>query len=394
MAQLPQLYWKMGDIRSFTNDSAGSHPVNILTAISQSVVSASYWKVVNDAIGSSSYPSLIVAPTSTTASYTDMRIVFITGDATSQTEGPHVSDMATNCTTATWTSYDPMLYVGIAPFAGECTGHENYIATGSLDGSGGPAPGDWRHGIGGGAIYPVRARFSGWMSAHASANGSHQLKGGGGGVFLIENAEMLYGQFSEDFGSYNKNEVGLFMAGAVFVPYSTTASHGSPGRMFGIAQGSDVGSSGYTPFRTSNDPPTDIDASSDVRFWPGSNTATNDGYGNRHFCWDSGSLAWVQLQTLKHFSDEIADEFTTDYNAFRAGDGTQVLLPLHVFQNSTPHTAMGYWRQMTQCAGVYTRKIMRAPDGTVEGFCIQKTHDRSATFTSPGYFLHNQKSFT
>ena len=388
MAVLEQLHWKMGDIRTFTNDSAGSHPTAILTALSMSVVSASHWDVVADNIDSGSFPSLIIAPDSLSASYKDMRIVFITGDATSQTEGPHANDMAANATTANWGSYDPMLYVGIAPFAGDCAGHENYIATASA--------GDWRHGQGGGKIYPAKARFSGFMSCIASANGAHQLKGGGGGVFLIENAEMIYGQFSEDYTSHSKNEVGLFMAGCLYVPYSVNSSYSSSadeaGRLFGIAQGADVGASSYTPFRTSNDPPTDIDATSDERFWPGNSTATNQGYGNRHYCWDSGSTSWVQLDTLKHYSDAIDDEFAVDFNVFRADDGNQVLLPLHVFQVNSPHTAMGYWRQMTQCAGVYTRKIMRDSNGNVKGFCIQKpTHD---TFTSPGYFLHNDKTFT
>ena len=384
MAQLERLTWKMGDLDIFPNDSAGSHPVNILTALSRSVVSASFWKVVGDNVASSSFPSLIIAPTSTSSSYTNMRIAFITGDATSQAEGPHASDMATNCTTANWTAYDPMLYVGIAPFAG-LVAHPNQIASGAV--------GDWRHGEGGGAIYPTEARFSGWMSAHASVNGSHQLKGGAGGIYLIESEEILFMQVNEDYTAYNENNNGLCMAGAMFVPYSTTASHGSPGRLFGIAQGADVGSSGYTPFRTSNDPITDIQGGSDEQFWPGNSVRTDLGYGNRHHCWDSGSLAWVQLETLKFFSDEINDEHLTELNAFRADDGNQVLLPLHTFQASSPHTAMGYWRQMTMCAKSFTRKIVRTADGTVKGFVIQKTVE-PADYPNIGYFLHNDKTFT
>jgi len=400
MAQLEQLTWNMGDIHTYTNDGNHSHPTASLFALSQSVVSSSHWKVVGSNIDSGSYPSLILAPKSTSSSYSQMRVVLITGDITSNASGPHASDMAANATTANWASYDPMLYVGIAPFAGS-TAHPNHIATAS--------GGDWRHGEGGGKIWPWQARFSGWMSVVASESGAHLLQGGGdgtplqddqyaanthhsGGIFIIENEEMLYVQINQDYTAHSENSNGLFMAGAMFIPYSTTASHGSPGRMFGIAQGADVGVSGYTPFRTSNDPPTDIDATSDTRFWPGSNTVTNDGYGNRHYAWDSASLGWVQLETLKHYSDFIDDEWAIDYNVFRDASGQQILLPLHAFQLSSPHTAMGYWRQVTQVAKVYTRAVITDTQGNIKGYCIQKaTQD---TFTTPGYFLHNDRTFT
>jgi len=394
MAELPQLTWKMGDLHTFTNDSAGSHPVNILTALSQSVVSASYWKVVGSNIDSGSFPSLIVAPTSTSASYTHMRIVFITGDAARGTnaEGPHLSDMATNAVWAsnTWNNYDPMLYVGIAPFGGLAAA-PNHIVTAS--------GGDWRHGTGGGIVYPEVARFSGWVSAHAAANGTHQLKGGGGGLYLIENEEMLFMQVSEGYESHSRNENGLMMAGAMYVPYAAShkgpahsASSADAGRVFGIAGGSNVGASTYTPFRTSNDPITDLATDSDEKFWPGGDNDTSDAYGNKHYCYHSGSGAWIQLATVKMYNQFISDNWAAAQNPWRDDDDQHVLLPMHVFGCEEPCVAIGYWRQMTQCAGTYTRKIMRGPDGAVKGFCIQKPI--ANTFTGPGYFLHNDKTFT
>ena len=193
MAVLPKLTWAQGAIHTYTNDTAGdNHPTASLTALSQSIVSSSNWKVTNFSItaASASYPHMIVAPTSTSGAVKDMRIVFVTGLAANANEGPATGDMATNAGTM-HTAYDPCIYIGIAPFAGKVP-QPDQIATGSLDSEGDPTPGDWRKNAGTkGDIYPVDAKFSGFHCLMGAEVNSQQLQGGGGGLYLIENEEIL-----------------------------------------------------------------------------------------------------------------------------------------------------------------------------------------------------------
>ena len=390
MATLPQLTWVQGDLHTYTNDLAGDiHPTASLLALSASIVSSSNWQVGSFAItgASSSYPHLIVSPTSTSSSYKDMRILFVTGLAANATDGPASADMATNAGTL-HTSYDPCLYIGIAPFAGQAAA-PNQICTGSS------ATGDWRKAGTKGDIWPASAKFSGFHVLMGARVSSNQLEGGTGGLYLIENEEMLFVSMSENWESHVEESVTLGGGGALFVPYATSSAYGDPGRLFGLAGGQQLAAYDYTTLGRSNTSGFDLAGGTQTDHWPGNYAASNT-YGHRHYAYDYGNGSWVQLSTMKFMHDDIdLRDFGTP-NHFRDNDGNQILLPLHVHQAASPYTAMGYWRQMTQCARIYGRSVMRGASGSIKGYgwFTSTWHDGTAQYRNPGYFFHNDKSTT
>ncbi len=408
---LPRLNWNMGTLHKYANDQvADTHPTGALVALSHSIGSSSYWKVVNDAVASGSggggYPSLIVAPTSTSSSYTHMRIVFIAGPANTATAGPDSGDMVSTHPLAN-TAYDPMLYIGIAPFAG-LTNQPKEICTASVDTEEAAAPGDWRKSAGGstkGDIFPVPAAFSGFHALASAYVNSNQLVGGGGGVgatvssdpvsgglWILENEESLFVQINEDYTSHAENSMFFGGAGCIFVPYATSSTYGDPGRMFGLVGGSVVANTGYNAFPSANSNPFYINIIAHDRHFPASDhdTATN---GYRHFAYNYGSASWLQCVTAKHLNDDLDERWMGQINQFRDVDGDHVLLPQHVHMRWSPYAAMGYWRQMTQCAKTYTRAIIRDKHtGSIQGFTVQKTMHSS--HGNAGFYFHNRRTFT
>lgn len=398
MAVLPKLTWAQGAVHTYANDTAGDqHPTASLIALSQSVVSSSNWQVTNFSItaASASYPHMIVAPTSTSGAVKDMRIVFVTGLAANANEGPATGDMATNAQTM-HTAYDPCLYIGIAPFAGQVPAPDQ-IATGSLDSEDDPTPGDWRKNAGTkGDIYPPDAKFSGFHCLMGAEVSSNQLQGGGGGLYLIENEEMLFVAMSQDWTTHTEGSIALGGAGALYVPYASSSAYGSPGRLYGLVGGGQLaGNTSYTILGGSNTNAFDLDQTSQDAHWPAFYAASNT-YGHRHYAYDYGNSSWVQLNTFKLLHDDLDQRLFSQTNHFRDVNGNQVLMPLHVHQGVSPFSAMGYWRQMTQCARAYGRTIVTDASGSVKGYIFFSSHRHTgaAQYYNPGYFFHNDKSTT
>jgi hypothetical protein len=413
MAQLPVLQWNMGTVHTFTADTS-DNPVNILTSISQSVVSSSYWKVTNSAISSASFPSLIIAPTSTSASYTHQRIIFITGRAPANVKGPRHdgsgdwpgdTDMQFGDADIPHVSYSPYLYIGYAPFAGE-TSEASVISIGS-DGAG---AGDWR------TITPYQntsARFSGWHSvitSNASAAAIQATK-----VYIIEGEESIFFHFSSGFASNITNE-GLVGAGALFVAHSDESVHSGSeaaglGRCFGIQAGTKAFHTSYIPFGPAT---ADIFEETAVathgQYWPSqaNNTAYPTTYGHRTYFWHSGSTSWHQVATEKlgnsHLRGTLTPRDVCQKSQYYDYDGEYVVKPMYIHLNDEPYTAVGYWRQMTQCGKVFARQTFYDASAAVMGYSLQKMvapGDREGEgshvgtmISSAGYILFRNTHFT
>ena len=363
---LPQLTWNMGEI--FFEAEAAAESGSVLQHLSGVFHSSSYWKVVQFANSASvHYPSLIVAPQSTSASYTHMRMAFVVGDAQGQTNGPHADDLAANVG-STNNSEAQFLWVGIAPFAG----------------------GDWRNGQGGSKIWPTVAQFSGW---HPVSSRSTAGRVGARYVYLLENEEWFI--LRTDYYGWQKldsNIVGLCAAGAMFVAHSTSSCHAD--RFFGL-QGGSVNSDAdqYQPFYKGQNPFGYESMNAPQYFWPAAIAASST-QGSRHYGFHSASTSWIQMSTAKG-QENINASFErncTEANPTRDAEGRHILRPMFISAFASPYTGYGYWRQMTVTAACFDRMEMRDSAGNTKGFTLQKV--TMGIDPEPGYLVHNDLTTT
>lgn len=397
MADLPALTYNMGSIHTFTPEtSPDNNTTPFLTAISSAVEASTYWQVTTSSIGTD-YPAVMIQPKTTGESYSDQRIVFVSGMVDGATDGVRTADIADNVG-STHANDDPFLWMGMAasaPTASICSG----------------TAGDWRHSSGQTPFAPEH-RFSGWHPVCSQAASSYKIDN----FHIVESAETFW-VYAGSGGATSMVYNSLFGAGAIFVPFRNLDGHSSGSgdayRGYGMVGGSvhplssatsDTKKSSFY-YSDSNDihNPAHVVSYNDYSLLGGSIGADEE-HGGRMYAFLSASIdgntpddAWRQLARINALMPDVTDAsgaaLTEGHRlSYVDDDGNTrfLMLPL-IYNDRSTRRVSCYLRQVCWGPQSTNRVIINNSSGSAVAYVVARNTD---TAHGPSVIFHNQKTFT